>query len=110
MTNKRAKIIPAIARIERPRRQTKQQRLLQHRQIDVWQTKSRGTDRFVCRQCDKKVSREAPHAHLGVRRPDGTGWDHTRCHPPDGIIHPSTSGPEIAEALRRRRVAAGLMP
>jgi hypothetical protein len=35
-TNKRMKLIPAIARLDKPRKPTKQQQLRQHRQIKAW--------------------------------------------------------------------------
>lgn len=58
-------------------------------------------DRFTCSQCGKRVSKEAQHAHLRVRRPGGIGWDHSRCS--------TMVSTDIAAALVQRRAAAGLM-
>jgi hypothetical protein len=41
------------------------------------------TDRWTCCVCGRGVSKQmGQHARLRVRRPDGSGWDHTRCRPP----------------------------
>lgn len=36
MTNKRLKLVPATARLDKPRKPTKTQQLRQHRQINAW--------------------------------------------------------------------------
>ena len=41
MTNKRLKLVPAIARLDtKPRKPTKQERLRQQRQAQAWQRKA----------------------------------------------------------------------
>jgi hypothetical protein len=46
-------------------------------------------DRWTCSRCGKQVSKQmGQHAHLRVRRLDGTGWDHARCRPE---IRPGTT-------------------
>jgi hypothetical protein len=37
MTNKRLKLVPALARLDtKPRKPTRQQRLREHRQLEAW--------------------------------------------------------------------------